>query len=79
MGSFSKHLYLPARKPPISLSAKYKLTLPPAYLPEWGSINEKTYFENGQELLLGKRKVPEVAKQWADLFNAAQKKFNAAK
>lgn len=58
---------------------KYVQLTPPVYLPEWGAMYDKTMVENGQELLLGKRKVADVAKQWADTLSAAQHKFDAAK
>ena len=57
----------------------YHPKLPPVYLPEWGNMYDKVMVDSGQELLLGKRTVADVAKQWADAFTAAQKKFNAAR
>lgn len=57
---------------------KYQPLIPPVNLPEWGAMYDKTMVENGQELLLGKRKVADVAKQWADTLSAAQHKFDAA-
>lgn len=58
---------------------KYQQLLPPVYLPEWGSIYDKTMVETGQEMLLGKRTVADVAKQWAGTLSAAQHKFDAAR
>ena len=57
---------------------KYQPLIPPVNLPEWGAMYDKTMVESGQELLLGKRKVADVAKQWADTLSAAQHKFDAA-
>lgn len=59
-------------------SDKYRQLTPPVNLPEWGAMYDKTMVETGQEMLLGKRSVPEVAKQWADTLTAAQRKFTAA-
>lgn len=58
---------------------KFVQLVPPVYLPEWGAIYDKTMVENGQEMLLGKRTVADVAKQWADSLSAAQHKFDAAR
>lgn len=58
---------------------KYHPKLPPVYLPEWANLYDKVMVETGQEMLLGKRSVADVAQQWADAFTAAQKKFNAAR
>jgi multiple sugar transport system substrate-binding protein len=56
---------------------KYQLLIPPVNLPEWGVMYDKTMVENGQDMLLGKRSVADVARQWADTLTAAQRKFNS--
>ncbi len=58
---------------------KYPPLIPPVNLPEWGMLYDKTMVESGQQMLLGKRPVAEVARQWADALTAAQRKFNAAR
>ncbi len=60
-------------------SDKYQQMIPPVYLPEWGAMYDKTMVETGQEMLLGKRTVADVAKQWSDTLTAAQRKFDAAR
>lgn len=56
---------------------RYKPFIPPAHLPEWGAMYDKTMVESRQELLLGKKTVAEVAKQWSDTLTAAEQKFDA--
>ena len=57
---------------------RFQQLIPPVNLPEWGSMYDKTMVETGQEMLLGKRTVADVAKQWAATLSAAQHKFDAA-
>jgi multiple sugar transport system substrate-binding protein len=53
----------------------YKPYMAPLYLPEWGQLYDKTMVEDGQAMLLGKRSVAQVAKEWANTLGYAQRKF----
>jgi len=57
----------------------YRTWTQPAYLPEWGVIYDKTMMEDGQAIMLGKKDVKDTANQWADVLNAAQMRYSAAK
>ncbi|MDQ0472056.1 ABC transporter substrate-binding protein [Labrys wisconsinensis] len=55
----------------------YQTWTQPAYLPEWGTLYDKTMMEDGQAILLGQKDVKETAEKWAAVLTAAQKRYLA--
>jgi multiple sugar transport system substrate-binding protein len=55
----------------------YVGTMPPIHLKDLGILYDKVSVSTGQEMLLGKRPVAEVIKQWSDMLTESQKKWLA--